>query len=300
MKEHQLISPKTSNLKPLTSPMKYVFFGTPDFAAIILGRLIDADMAPTVLVCNPDRPVGRDKIITPPLTKQLAQERGPDIKIFQPEDKKELVSMSDEIFNDVDFGIVAAYSQIISKEVINMTRLGIIGVHPSLLPKYRGSTPIQSVILGGDDKTGVTLYLLDEKVDNGPILANRELKMENQSYEELMRELAELSGDLLIEILPKFVSGNVEAVAQDGTLATLTNKFFTENAYIDPEDLAVAENGDKGKASEISRKIRALNPEPGTYTFIDGKRTKLLAASIEGYKLVLKKIQKEGKTPIDL
>lgn len=280
--------------------LPFAFFGTPDFAAIILSKLIDAGMPPLHLVCNPDRPVGRGKVITPPLTKQLVQERGLDIKIFQPENRDELISMSDEIFKGVDFGVLVAYSQIIPKEVIDKARLSIIGVHPSLLPKYRGSTPIQSVILSGDDVTGTTLFLIDEKVDNGPILASKELKVINQDYEELMGELAELSGDLLVETLPKFSKGELEAVDQDNTLATFTKKFSTEDAYVEPEDLTSAENGDRDKALEISRKIRALNPEPGTYTTIDGKRTKLLEASIESNKLVLKKIQKEGKTPIDI
>lgn len=279
--------------------LPFVFFGTPDFAAIILGKLIDAGMSPTRLVCNPDRPIGRKKVITPPLTKQLVQERGLDIKIFQPEDKKELISMSDEIFEGVNFGIVAAYSQIIPKEVIGKAKMGLVGVHPSNLPKYRGSTPIQSVILAGEEATGTTLFLIDEKVDNGPILANRELELSNQNYEELMGELAELSGDLLIDTLPRFANDEVDTTEQDDSLVTFTKKFSTEDAYIDPEDLVLAESGDKVKALEIDRKIRALNPEPGAYTFIDNKRTKLLRASVEGDKLALKRIQKEGKTPVD-
>ena len=280
--------------------MKYVFFGTPEFAAIVLGKLIDADMAPSRLVCNPDRPVGRNKVITPPLTKQLVKKRGLDVAVFQPESKGELVSMSDGIFSGVDFGVVAAYSEILPKEVIDKTRLGIIGVHPSLLPKYRGSTPIQSAILGGDNKTGTTLFLLDEGVDSGPILVNKELEIRNQNYEELMGELAELSGELLIEIMPLFARGEIEPYVQDESGATFTNKLSTEDAYIDPIDLDEAKGGDKDKAIEILRKIRAFNPEPGTYTFMGDKRTKLLTALIEGDKLVLKRIQREGKTPVDV
>ena len=139
--------------------MSYVFFGSPQFAAIILTKLIDAGMVPSSLVCNPDRPVGRKRIITSPQTKQIIQELvgkndGLKIKVFQPETKDELVSLKSEIFKNADIGIVAAYSQIIPVDVIEEPSLGIIGVHPSLLPRYRGASPIQSAMLVGDIETG--------------------------------------------------------------------------------------------------------------------------------------------------
>jgi len=126
--------------------MRYVFFGTPEFSATILDSLIEAGYPPLALVCNPDRPFGRSKIITPPPTKKLVEEKELDIKIFQPENKNELIEMSSEFFSDALFGIVASYSNIIPIDVIDSAKLGIIGVHPSLLPKFRGPSPIQSVI----------------------------------------------------------------------------------------------------------------------------------------------------------
>lgn len=280
----------------------YVFFGTPDFAAIILEKLIRSDMAPSVLVCNPDRPVGRKQILTFPPTKKIIQELESrnnelSVKVFQPENITELAALADKVFADNDFAVIAAYSTIIPQEVIDKARLGFVGAHPSLLPKLRGPSPIQSAILGGNEKTGTTLFIIDDKIDHGPILANKELGIRNQDYEELMRELAELSGELLVDTLPKFVSGNIEPEPQNHRDATYTKKFSSDDGYIDPKDLKKAQSGDNMMVTEIYRKIRALNPEPGVYTFMEEQRTKLLEAEIDGDSLKLTTIQREGKNP---
>ena len=278
----------------------YVFFGTPRFAAIILQKLIENDWVPKALVCNPDRPVGRRQIITPPPTKTLALKHG--VPVFQPANKEALVGVSDELFTEADFGVLAAYGQIVPAEVIKKARLGIIGVHPSLLPKFRGSTPIQSAILEGVSETGVSLFLMDEKVDHGPIIGKQESGIRKEdAYETLETRLAGLAADLLIEALPKFVSGEITPLPQDETEATYTKKFTTEDAYISPEELKAATSGEnKEKVFEIERKVRALNPEPGVWTILDDKRTKLLRASIKENNLVLKTIQPEGKKPVNL
>jgi len=281
--------------------MKYVFFGTPEFSAIILESLINSDLPPVALVCNPDRPFGRKKEITAPATKKLIQDSGLDIKIFQPEDKKELLKMSNEIFADADFAIVASYSNIISKDVIDKARLGIIGVHPSLLPKYRGASPIQSVILTGETETGVTLFILDEKVDHGPILAKETLVINEYTYLQLLDKLANLAGEMLKKILPNFVEEKLDTGKQDEEKATKTKKFSSDDGFIKLEDLSLAVDGTSPSiALAVSRVIRALNPEPGVYTIAGDKRTKLLAAELNGDKLVLKRIQKEGGKPIDI
>lgn len=293
--------------------MRYVFFGTPRFAAIILEKLIDAGMPPVALVCNPDKPVGRKQIITPPATKELViSHQSLGIKIFQLETKKELIKISTQIFQEADFGIVAAYAMIIPKDVIEKPKLGIIGVHPSLLPKYRGPSPIQSAILAGETETGVSLFLMDEQLDHGSILAKRKINIESSSANshELADELAEVSAELLIETLPKFVKGEIAPLSrdihqdvlrglpQDESRATYTRKFTSEDAFVSEEDLAVATSGNSPeKATEIDRKIRALNPEPGVWTIQNGKRVKLLEAKIIDSKLQLTKIQQEGKTP---
>ncbi|KKU19096.1 MAG: Methionyl-tRNA formyltransferase [Parcubacteria group bacterium GW2011_GWA2_46_10] len=275
--------------------MKYVFFGTPEFAGIILRGLIEADMPPVAVVCNPDKPVGRKKLITPPITKQIAEQEG--IKVFQPKTKKDLVALSPSLSEMADFAVVAAYAKIIPLKVINGFKLGIIGVHPSLLPKFRGPSPIQSVILSGKLETGTTLFMLDQGVDDGLILIQGKVNVENRNYEELIKVLGELSLKLLTETLPEFVSGKIKPVPQDENEVTVTNFFEPEAGLVKENDLKDALGGDEEKSSKIERMVRALNPEPGVYTLANSKRTKLLSVRKDGSKLVLEKIQKEGKTP---
>lgn len=289
--------------------LNFAFFGSPEFAAVVLKRLIENGFIPELVVTNPDRPKGRKKIITPPLVKEkilgLAPEIKNRIKIFQPENLDSKLNFGDFKF---DFFLVAAYAQIIPKSVFQMPRLGTIGVHPSLLPKFRGPSPIQSFILSGESETGTTLFLMDEKVDNGPIISQKKLEidkneLEQINYKTLEKKLAELSADLLIKTLPKFVKDEINLQPQDDSQATYTQKIKIEDAYIKPEYLNKAENQGGKKVLEIWRKIRAFNPEPGTWTLRQAqgkqKRMKILEAVLtpEG-KLKLKKIQFEGKNPV--
>lgn len=269
--------------------MKCAFFGTPDFAAVILEKLIESGFPPAAVICNPDKPVGRKKIITPPPVKSLIMEHKTwNINILQPEklDKDFMLQVSSFM---PDVFIVAAYAKIIPKEILGLPKFGTIGVHPSLLPKYRGSSPIQSVILNGEAETGVTLFLADEKVDHGKIASSIKHQVSSdETYETLMKKLAELGGDLLVETLPKFLKGEITPLLQDESQATYTKKFITKDGYVDLEkDIPVI----------IERKIRALNPEPGVWTMMNNKRTKLLEAELVDGKLKLTKIQVEGKKP---
>ena len=161
--------------------MKFVFFGTPEFAAIILEKLIKAGFIPEAVVCNPNQPVGRKKIITSPPVKQviLNLESGikNKIKILQPEKLLDIKSQLSVV--NCQLFVVAAYAKILPKEILEIPRLGTIGVHPSLLPKYRGATPIQTAILNGDEITGTTIFLIDEKMDHGAIIANSEFRIQN-------------------------------------------------------------------------------------------------------------------------
>ncbi|MEK7548909.1 MAG: methionyl-tRNA formyltransferase [Patescibacteria group bacterium] len=279
--------------------MKFIFFGSPEFAAIILEKLIKASLLPQAVACNPDKPVGRKKIITPPPTKLVIRNQKIEngIEILQPE-KLDNHLITQLLNHKPDFFIVAAYSKIIPKEILEIPHFGTIGIHPSLLPKHRGPTPIQTAILNGDKETGTTLFLMDEKIDHGLILATSHLPITtNDNYETLMRKLAELSANLLIETLSNIKEKIKNAKPQNESEATYTKKFKTEDAFINPEDLEKTQKGEGKTAAEIDRKIRALNPEPGTFTVIKGKRIKLLEAKIKDNKLKLVKIQKEGKKP---
>ena len=282
--------------------MKFIFFGTPEFAAIILEKLIQAELMPEAVICNPDKPTGRKQIITPPPVKVLAQKYG--LTIYQPKDKNELLEIIKKL--QPDLAIVAAFGMLFPKEILAVPKYGFINIHPSLLPKYRGPTPIQTAILNGDEKTGVSLFLIDEEMDHGPILAKRELEfpISNFQFPILSQKLAELGADLLIETLPDFVVGKITPLPQNESQATYTKKFSTQDAYIEPKDLEEAQEKGGDKAVEIDRKIRALNPEPGTFTLSLSKgglkRTKLLEAKIIDGKLKITKIQVEGGKPKEI
>jgi methionyl-tRNA formyltransferase len=278
--------------------MKYVLFGTPRFAKIVLEGLIAADLVPVALVCNPDRPVGRKKIITPPLTKQLVAEKKLSTIVLQPE------KLDDGLISQLralqpDFFVVAAYAKIIPRAVLGIPRLGTLGTHPSLLPKYRGASPIQSVLLAGETKTGSTIYAMDEKMDHGAIYAHGEIPLDalTTDYLVLEKQLAELSARLLVKTIPLLLDGATAPRVQDESQATFTKKFSTEDGFIDGDDLDGAVAGTNRKAELFVRTIHALNPEPGCWTIKDGKRIKLLDARAVGGTLKIVKIQKEGETP---
>jgi len=278
--------------------MKYIFFGTPWFSKIVLEELVHAGMAPMALVCNPDRPVGRKKIITAPPTKQLVMDEKLPITIFQPE-KLDADVIAQLRALEPDFFVVFAYNKILRKDVLGIPRLGTIGFHPSSLPRYRGAAPFQTALLEGERTTGITLYLLDEGVDSGPIIATTEpvAIMDTDTFDSLARKLAEAGGALLVKTLPLFNEGKITPMPQDNTVATLTKKFTTEDGFVEPADFAAAQAGNTEKATYLDRKIRALNPEPGVWTMRDGKRVKLLEAKIENGALRLIKTQREGEKP---
>ena len=269
--------------------MKFVFFGSPEFAAIVLEKLIKAGFIPAAVVCAPDAPAGRKKILTSPPTKVLAEKY--NIEVWQPE-KLEIKNWKLKITNP-DLAIVAAYGKIIPKNIIKTAKYGFVGVHPSLLPKYRGASPIQSAILNDEAETGTTLYLMDEKVDHGSIINYQKSIIKNQNYEELMRELAELSGDLLIKTLPDFISGKIRPQPQNEAEATFTKKFSLKDGLIDLK---------KDDPLKVWLKIRTLNPEPGVTAVLklkNGKELKLkLLEADYNNGLELKLVQPEGKKPM--
>ena len=269
--------------------MKYIFFGTPEFAAIILDKLMAAGLPPAAVVTNPDRPAGRKKILTASPVKLTAISRRLAAgNILQPEKFDEVFAEKIKSYA-ADIFIVAAYGKILPKWLIEAPAKGTIGVHPSLLPKYRGPSPIQSAILAGEKITGATLFLLDEQIDHGVVLADSQILISNsETYQTLMEKLAEASGNLLIKTIPDFLDGKITPRPQAESQATYTKKFKTEDGYVDL---------DKDDPEMVWRKVRALNPEPGVYTIKDGQRLKILEADLISGKLVLKKTQLAGKLP---
>lgn len=276
----------------------YVFFGSPRFASIVLEKLIANNLAPKILIANPDRPFGRKKILTKPLTKEVVLKLKPEIEVLQPEN---LRGFDLKKANPL-FGVVAAYAKIIPQALINQFPLGVIGVHPSLLPLWRGPAPIQAAILNGDKQTGVSLYKLGAGVDDGPVLIQEKFDLNhNFDYLELESALANLGADLLLKTIPKFKEGLIKPLEQDKQSATSTKKFSTADAFLTETDLERAFSGaDHKLALLLDRKIKAFNPEPGAWTLKNGKRMKLIEASVFEGKLKLRKIQYEGKKVVEL
>lgn len=284
---HQQINPMSN--------LRYAFFGSPRFAKIVLTQLIEAHLIPTVLICNPDRPSGRKKILTAPETKIFLQTNLPSVPILQPEDPTAPDFAAKLQSFRLDISIIAAYSKILTQSVLAAATHGTVGVHPSLLPQLRGASPIQSAILRGFSHTGVTLYLVDEKMDHGPIIGQTEpIEIADQNYIQLADKLAFLGGKLAAELIPKFIAGSLLPQPQEHSLATFTKRFTTEDGYIPWDDLVTAHTTGQGSI-EILRKIRALCSEPGCYTISpDARRIKLLNGQIAASKLTITKWLADG------
>ncbi|MBI2037176.1 MAG: methionyl-tRNA formyltransferase, partial [Candidatus Liptonbacteria bacterium] len=189
---------------------------------------------------------------------------------------------------------------ILPAELLAIPPKGAVGIHPSLLPRHRGASPIQGAILAGDAETGVTLYLLDAEMDHGPVLGQETLVLNGEgTYRELEEALAVVGAKLALTLLPRYLAGELSPAPQDHAQATFTRKFKTEDGFV--------ELG-KDEPEVIARKIRALNPEPGVWAIVpdgrlpagrQGKRLKLLAVERRPEGLVATRIQWEGKTPHD-
>ena len=255
--------------------VKIVFIGTPEFWAIILEKLIKSGHKPFLVITGQDKPVGRKQILTPSPVKVLVENY--NIPVVQPEKlkdwKKEIRKIKPALI------IVAAYGHIIPKEILEIPTYGCINVHPSLLPKYRGPSPIQYAILNGDEKTGVTIMRMTEKFDVGPVLANSEWQIANKkiTYKELEEKLAEIGAELLIQTLPKLFAGTISQQPQDDSKATYTKILTKDDGKIDWQK----------SAKEIERQIRALNPWPGTFTTFKVKSQKSkVKITIQNLKLL--------------
>ena len=262
-----------------------------------------------MIICNPDKPAGRNKALTPPPVKIIAQKY--KLNISQPEHLSDAYNSIADL--NPELMIVAAYAKIIPEKFLIVPELGTIGVHPSLLPKYRGSSPIQSAILNGEKETGTTLFMLDEKMDHGKIVAEARLPIsEKDNYGSLTEKLAELSGDSLVKTLPEFLKNHIYPEAQNENNATYTAKIKTDDAFIEPQELVSAINNGSAAAEKINRKARAFYPEPGAWTILEkpaligkiilpaNKRIKIIETEIMEGKLKIKKIQIAGKKPLSV
>lgn len=259
--------------------MKIIFFGTPEYIVPILSKLSKVHEIVAV-VTQPPMPVGREQFKKYSPVDDWAHKR--DIPIFFDFQKP---------LSEAELGVCAAYGKIIPLSVINMFKFGILNIHPSLLPKYRGASPINEAIKNGDKETGVTIIKMDEKMDHGKIVTFFiEDVLFDDTTQSLRERLFERSADVLIQLIPAYVSGKVKPKEQNEDEATYTKVLTREDGLID-----LKEKTPEG----AERLIRAMSPWPGAWTKLENqKRLKLLKAHLEEGKLVLDEVQLEGKDPV--
>jgi len=256
---------------------RYIFFGSNEFSEITLNRLIESEMIPIFVITNPAKPLGRKQVLTPNGVQLLAEKH--DILVMTPNSLKNEDFLKKIKQCNPDVAVVASYGKLIPKNVLDIPKRGFLNIHPSLLPKWRGASPIQSTILAGEEKTGITIMLMDETIDHGPIISQRELNIggQNYSFEELSAILATMGAEVLIEVMPKWINRKIKAKAQKHSQATFCTKI----------DIGDSKINWLKPAEEIERLVLALNPEPGTYTFINdnGRPLMLKVLKVKIYQI---------------
>ena len=248
--------------------MNIIFMGTPDFAVTTLQALVEAGHNVVLAVTQPDRPKGRGGELTPPAVKIAAEELG--IMVYQPESVKDPHVISELREINADIFVVAAFGQILPKELLEVPKYGCINVHASLLPKYRGAAPIQWAILNGDLKTGVTIMQMGEGLDDGDIIMQEKVDIDDdETGGSLFEKLAIVGGHLCCMALAAIENGVAEKIPQDPAKATKVGMIKKELGRIDFSR----------PAEEICRYVRGLDPWPGTYTSFAGRTLKIWKAS---------------------
>ena len=247
--------------------MKVMFMGTPDFAGVILDKIIEAGHEIPLVVTQPDRPKGRSGALCPSPVKEIAIRH--KIPVFQPEKVKTPENIEVIVNTPCDVCVVAAFGQILPKEILDFPKYGCVNVHASLLPKYRGAAPIQWAILNGEEKTGVTIMQMGVGLDDGDILYVKELPIRDDHTGGLLfDELANLGAEALVEALEKI--DELKPVPQDEAKATKVGKIQKELGRLD-----------FGKpAEEIVRYVKGLNPWPSAFTDFNGKLLKIWWAKV--------------------
>ena len=248
---------------------RIIFMGTPDFSTKVLEMLI-AEEDVIAVVPQPDRPVGRKRVMTPPPVKKVALENG--IEVYQPEKISQSDDLQTLIDMEPDLIVTAAFGQILPKSLLDAPKLGAINVHASLLPKYRGGAPIHQAIIDGEKETGVTIMYMAPKLDAGDIISQQAIEIEpNDNVESMHDKLSFLGADLLKKTLPEIINGTNDRIEQDESKATFASNISREDERIDWTQ----------SAQQIYNHIRGLSPWPVAYTKLDDTNMKLYAARIE-------------------
>lgn len=244
---------------------KVIFMGTPDFSVSVLEGLINHNEVEVIAaVTQPDRPVGRKRVLTAPPVKQLAEAH--NIPVYQPEKLGGSEEMTTLLGLEADILITAAYGQFVPTRLLNAPRYGAINVHASLLPKYRGGAPIHYAIWKGEQETGVSIMYMVKEMDAGDVLAHSAIPIEKtDDVGSMFDKLAVLGRELLLDTLPAIFAEEIVAVPQDKSLVTFSPTISKEEEQLNWQQTSI----------EIDQHVRGFRPFPSTYTWLDEQRVKI-------------------------
>lgn len=292
--------------------MRVVYMGTPDFAVLPLKKICEAGHEVVGVYTQPDRQKGRGKKFLPSDVKVAAEELG--LSVYQPEKLRE-ESVVEELRNlNPDIIVVAAYGQILSEDVLNIPKYGCINIHASLLPKYRGASPIEASIINGDEKTGITIMYMAKGLDTGDIIDQADMEIGLHNTETLTEELSKIGADLVVKVMSDIEAGTATRTVQNDEDSCYCGKLDKSMGIVDWNK----------SAAEIERLVRGLYPWPCVSMTLDGKNLKLIASEVVEVQddtvpvgsvcevtkkyfvikcadkgLKIKKLQPEGKKPMD-
>jgi len=280
----------------MSNIIKTIFIGTPDFALPGLRALIEDPLFDVVaVITRPDKPVGRKQVLTKPPVKTLAEDH--NIPILQPANIKTLdppAALKRSFggrgirHKTIDLIIVIAYAQIIPEKILNLPKYGVINVHGSLLPKYRGAACIQWPIINGDKKTGVTIMKMDEGLDTGPILAQKSIPINvTDTTGTLFDKISKLGAEILVPTLKDYIAGKIKPIPQDDSKASYVGRIKKADGHIDWDKPAI----------EIGRFIRAMTPWPSAQARVESKKLKVACLPARQESL---KILKVSSSPLNI
>ena len=250
--------------------IKIVFMGSPDFSLSAL-RLLNEHHQVVGVVTQPDRASGRGRELKAPPVKALALEL--NIPVIQPEKLREPEAMQQLREWNPDLIVVAAFGQLLKKDVLDLPKYGCINIHASLLPRWRGAAPINAAILTGDEETGVTIMKMDVGLDTGPMLAMKKIRIRrDDTAGSIFQTLSTLGANLLIETLPEYIAGNITPTPQSEEGSTYAPMLKKQDGFLDFTRPAI----------ELERRVRAMNPWPGAWFEWNGNVLKVLRASVSG------------------
>src|ERR1035437_3547256 len=289
--------------------IKFAFFGSSEFSIHVLEVLNSKEFLPSLIITTPDKPKGRGLVLSSTPVKLWAEKN--NIPVLDPAKLDDVFIKQYKGYPWIELFIVASYGKIIPDQIINLPEHKTLNVHPSLLPNYRGASPIQSAITDDAKDTGVTIIRLDKEMDHGPIVTVENIHFDEwPTYEAVEEKLGSIGGNLLAKILLDWIDGKIKEVNQDHSQATFTKKIVKEDGLLDPADLKA--DASTGRAYLAFRKIQAYHSWPGAYFFVEKKnplaplekksaqssnkiRVKITSASWKNNKLIIEKVIPEGK-----